>query len=69
MKLRHFDTQGRFWTPAWDVARKQPMTVEAVQLADGSWHEFPSFVSRREAGELYLADFMRRRGLRMDYTR
>lgn len=62
-RFRHFNTQGRYWTPAWDYERDQPKTVEAVQLFDGSWHEFDRFVSRGEAGEFYVADFMRRRPL------
>lgn len=57
IEFRHFDTQGRFWTPAWDDARQQPKTVEAVRLADGRWHEFERFVSVGEASETYLHSF------------
>ncbi|MFZ5719239.1 MAG: hypothetical protein ACOY5Y_07195 [Pseudomonadota bacterium] len=61
LRFRHFDTAGRFWTPAWDSARHQPKTVEAVRLADGSWHEFDGFVSRAEAAEIYVASAIRAR--------
>lgn len=52
-RVRHFDTQGRFWTPDWDHARSQPKTVQAVRLPDDTWHEFRHFVSVAEANEVY----------------
>lgn len=45
----HFDTGGRFWTPAWDATNSAPRDVAEVQMQDGSWHAFDRFVSRAEA--------------------
>jgi hypothetical protein len=63
VNLRRFDTQGRFWTPAWDYRHDQPCTVEAVQLPDGCWHEFERFVSPAEANAVYQAAIRKGLGL------
>ncbi len=62
-RFRHFDTQGRFWTPAWDFFHREPKTVQAVRLADGTWHEFSSMVCVAEADALYQASIRQRLGL------
>lgn len=62
-RLEYFDTHGRFWTPAWDYKWGQPKEIRAVILADGSRHEFPSFVCEREANEVYQASIRRGLGL------
>ncbi len=53
INYRGFYTQGRFWTPSWDRRPRQSETIEAVQLADGSWHEFGTFVSQAVANAVY----------------